>query len=137
MTGTPEKENAIMDINKLLLTNITENIQKCKTAESDCLRCCGIHGNFISNLRSGRLKNPSFKNIYLLAEFFDISMDDLVNYTPAYSRRHCIVNEAAEIKMLVRMYAQLDLRGKDAVKTAIISEYARIKGIGDEPEKDR
>lgn len=79
----------MLSLNIILLNNLTALIQASEMSEAQCLAKCGIHRNFMSNLRKGTLKHPSFECIYALAKFFNVSIDSLTqeNYYTVLERK--------------------------------------------------
>lgn len=95
--------------------------------ESECLRLCGIHNNFFTNLRKGTLKSPSFENIYAIAKFFGVSIDQLALYNPDNEAPGITYNEKRDYRVFYNAYRRLDADGKRTVNECMIREWERTK----------
>ena len=112
-------------INEILLTNIVNFIKMYGLNESEFLGMCGIHWNFLSNIRTGKLKNPSLRNVYIIAEFFKTSIDGLICYTPKNCAPDIEYDEKRTAKIVSNAYLHLDAAGKAAVRELIIQRMAQ------------
>ena len=95
--------------------------------ECECLRQCGIHTNFLTNLRSGKLQNPNLFNVYQIAKFFGTSIDSLLLYNPDNKRPELEYNEKRNYRVVYESYRRLDSSGKAAVNECLMKERERIK----------
>lgn len=116
-----------MTMNEILLRNITGFIKMYGMTESECLGKCGVHSNFISNLRNGKLKNPSLESVYSMAKFFGISIDKLICYVPSEEDPDIHYNERRNSRIMCNAYLQLDTRGKEAVREVMLREKCRME----------
>lgn len=120
-----------MELNTILLENIEALIDMFDISEAKCLRECNIHKNFLSNLRGEVLQNPSFKNIYLIAQYFHVSIDSLAEpqrHTKALRDREYTKEQDA--KKMSEWYIRLDKRGRTLVSAVIKRERRRMKEEG-------
>lgn len=118
-----------MDINKILLDNITALISLNGLTETQCLTACNIHRNFLSNLRAGTLKHPCFEHVYALAQYFRISVDSLTEqgrYVVGMNHYET-QNYQEEAQTLIRQCMQLDKEGRRIVKDTVSRECRRVQ----------
>ena len=111
-------------INEILLTNIVNFIKMYGLSESELLSICGIHWNFLSNIRTGRLQSPSLRDVYIIADFFNTSVDGLICYTPKKCAPDIEYDEKRTAKIVSSAYMHLSAAGKAAVRELIMQIMA-------------
>ncbi len=116
-----------MELNRILLFNITSLIKINGMTESECLRLCHVHNNFLSNLRNGKLKSPSLENVYSIAKFFGVSIDGMLLYKPENKGPKLEYNEKRNYRVVYEAYRRLDAAGKAAVNETLMRERERMK----------
>lgn len=115
-----------MNLNETLVKNITHYIDMYGMTESECLAQCHIHSNFMCNLKSGKLKKPSFEDIYKIAEFFKVSLDQMINYTPVDEEPQIKYHKRREARVFYNKYRQLSPLSKQRVNDLIMKELNSI-----------
>ena len=58
-----------MNDTQKIIKIIVENIEKAGITEKDCLKACGIGGNFFTDVRSGKSKCPTYDKIIKLSKY--------------------------------------------------------------------
>lgn len=111
-----------MDLNEVLVKNITFYIEMYGLTESECLSECKIHSNFMSNLKSGKLKKPAFEDVYKIAKFFRVSLDQMICYIPENDEPNIKYHKRREARIFYNRYRQLNPISKQLVNELIIKE---------------
>lgn len=117
-----------MQLNEVLLYNITALIQKYGLSESSCLSSCKIHNNFLSNLKNGSLQKPCFEHIYAIAKFFNVSIDSLADYEMAleYMMEPKSAINRKDGQIMAKAYTKLDVRGQFTICEVMKREKQRM-----------
>lgn len=114
-----------MTLNETLVKNITFYIDMYGLTESECLAECNIHSNFMSNLKSGKLKKPSLEDIYKIAKLFKISLDQMVCYFPDETEPEIKYHKRREARVFYNKYRRLSAASKQTINEAILNELKK------------
>lgn len=119
-----------MGISTTLLNNILFLIGQKGISEARLLKECGIHRMFLTNWKNGTLAHPKFEDIYLISQYFGVSMDSLAGYTPSKQEEGLNdewITEKNKINAMIHSYSKLDANGRAAVCRVLNEEELRMK----------
>lgn len=114
---------AMKDISESARNLVVETLESKGISDRTCLMACEINPSFLSDWRSGNIKNPAFDKVYRLFKHLNLSMD---NMEPVRAPAKAPEDE----EELIRIYRMMKREGKSMILAAAYAEKRRLAEEG-------
>ena len=110
----------IDDIKKMFSTNLKQIMLDHSKTQSDLVKDLNLRQATVSDWLNGK-KYPRMDKVELLANYFNVSINDLIMVVPKFE-----YTMSPKEKMIIKKYRQLDAGGQDRIDRQIDFELFQL-----------